>query len=212
MNTTEIKTKGIVKTWPDLWKYAEKQFLAYEKIEGIEDWEEHDFSIDCSEDQMRFKDMLQIRCVEELTEATHALDNEEHFWEEITDAINFFLSAYVMLGKDLSKMPKPTSMVFLGNSDFSFADLTARKKREELYAAFYQIVDAIGDLCNLLKNRPWAQSNYLVSMLDFEKRAKALWIVFWSTIDWLLNGRMEKIFDLFERKYLVNDWRIKTGY
>ena len=211
MNTTEVKVKGIIKSYRDLWKYAKKQFLAYEKIEGIDDWEEHDFSIDCADDQMRFKDMLQIRCIEELTEATHALDNEEHFWEEITDALNFFLSAYCMAGVDLSSMPSPKNCVFATLERFSFAKLLMPSARKTLYAFFYMIVDAIGDLCNLLKNRPWTQSNYLVSMLDFEKRMKELWIDFWGTIDWLSIGE-ERLFELFERKYLVNQFRINSGY
>ena len=107
MNTTEIKIKHKINSFEDLYKYANKQFLEYEKIEGINNWKEYDFSIDCSQDQMKFKDMLQIRCIEELTEATHTLDNEEHFWEEIGDSLNFFLSAYVMLGVDFNKLPSP---------------------------------------------------------------------------------------------------------
>ena len=62
-----------------------------EKIEGIANWKEYSFSIDCAQDQMKFKDMLQIRFIEELTEAS-AAEEYEHFWEEITDALNFFLS------------------------------------------------------------------------------------------------------------------------
>lgn len=211
MNTTEVKTKGLVKSFDDLWKYAKKQFLEYEKIEGIADWEEHDFSIDCADDQMRFKDMLQIRCIEELTEATHALDNEDHFFEEVTDALNFFLSAYCMLGVDLSGMPNPSNCVYANERDFSFGKLSVFGERKELYSSFYMVVDAIGDLCNLLKNRPWAQSNYLVSLRDFDKRLKELWVVFWATVNWL-GLTPDKVFDLFERKYLVNKFRISSGY
>ena len=76
---------------------------------------------------------------------------------------------------------------------------------------FYYIIDAIGDLCNLLKNRPWAQSNYLVSMYDFDERVKKLWIIFWNVIGWLGINK-EQLFEMFERKYLVNVWRIQTGY
>lgn len=216
MNTTEVKVKGIIRSFDDLFFYAKKQFLEYEKLEGIEDWEEHDFSIDCSADQMRFKDMLQIRCVEELTEATHALDNEEHFFEEVTDALNFFLSAYCMLGADLSSFSDPKEI--LGGGPVKAKKLTGFSGPDRslegikgLYAAFYQIVDAIGDLCNLLKNRPWAQSNYLVSMYDFDLRLSKLWGVFWSVMHWL-GLREERIFELFERKYEVNRFRIRSGY
>ena len=83
-----------------------KQFVDYERLEGI-NWEEYDFCIDCADDQARFKDMLQIRFIEELTEASASLDEpDEHFWEEIGDAINFFLSAMCMYGVDFSEMPE----------------------------------------------------------------------------------------------------------
>ena len=205
MNTTEIKLKNIINSFTNLYKYAKKQFLEYEKLEGINDWEEYSFSIDCAQDQMKFKDMLQIRCIEELTEATHALDNDEHFWEEITDSLNFFLSAYCMLGVDFNTLPSARILL-----------IQNRKKDPKITfhncsLLFYKIVDDIGDLCNLLKNRPWAQSNYLVSMYDFDKRLKQLWIDYWIMLA-KLGLTKKKIFELFERKYLVNAWRIKTGY
>ena len=183
-----------------------KQFLEYEKLEGIENWKEYDFSIDCSQDQMKFKDMLQIRCIEELTEATHALDNKEHFFEEVTDALNFFLSAYCMLGVDFKKFKDPEKI--LGQLGYGGATMSYEQK---IKCLFYMIVDDIGDLCNLLKNRPWAQSNYLVSMLDFDIRLNNLWNTFWEVLHELYLTK-EQIFEMFERKYLVNKWRIKTGY
>lgn len=203
MNTLEIKYEHKIKTWEDLFKSAYKQFYEYEKLEG-RDWKNYDFSIDCAEDQMLFKDMLQIRCIEELTEATQAIEELDHFWEEITDAINFFLSAYCMIGwkfdegEELQELlennVKPDPIIY-----------------EECAYYFYTIIEAIGNLCNLLKNRPWAQSNYLVSMVDFNNRLSELWETFWNVI-WWLGLTPERIFELFERKYEVNKWRIKTGY
>lgn len=210
MNTTEIKLKGIIKSFDDLYKYAKKQFVEYEKLEGIEDWEEYDFSIDCSNDQMKFKDILQIRCIEELTEATHALDNEEHFYEEVTDALNFFLSAYCMLGVDFNLFENPEQILRLYKYN-SKINLSDEKEHLWLYQNFYEIINDIGDLCNLLKNRPWAQSNYLVSMYDFDIRSKKLWHTFWHVIG-MMGINKEEVFEMFERKYLVNKWRIKTGY
>lgn len=207
MNTTEIKIKGIIKSFDDLYKYAMKQFLHYEKIEGIENWKEYDFSIDCSQDQMKFKDMLQIRCIEELTEATHTLDNEEHFYEEVTDALNFFLSAYCMLGVDFHSFKNPEQIL----KEYYPLGLKRMIETDSIGYYFYKIVDDIGDLCNLLKNRPWAQSNYLVSMYDFNIRLNKLWETFWFVLARLALSK-EQIFEMFERKYLVNAFRIKTGY
>ena len=205
MNTLEINIKNKIRSWDDLYKCAKKQFLEYEKLEGI-DWKKYDFSIDCAEDQMRFKDMLQIRCIEELTEATDALWNFEsdHFLEEVTDALNFFLSAYCMLGVDFHEFSDPQLKLVDNKRDDEIT-------YDDCAYYFYLIVQDIGNLCNLLKNRPWAQSNYLVSMIDFNERLHSLWDTFWNVI-WWLGLRPEGIFELFERKYEVNKWRIKTGY
>lgn len=202
MNTLEIKFNHKINTWSDFIKTAKQQFINYEKLEG-RNWNKYDFSIDCAEDQMLFKDMLQIRCIEELTEASIAFKNDEkeHFYEEITDALNFLLSGYIMAGLN---MPEKDLKDY-------FPDRLYYLDQLDIPHWFYIIIEDIGNLCNLLKNRPWAQSNYLVSLLDLEDRANKLWNDFWLLLSTLgLNN--EKIYELFERKYEVNKWRIKTGY
>lgn len=204
MNTLEIDYKGKIKNWDDLFRYAYKQFIEYEKLEG-RDWNKYDFSIDCAEDQMLFKDMLQIRCIEELTEATQAFEmgEEEHFMEEVTDAMNFFLSSYCMLGVNFNEFTDLEELLKDNVKQFITYD--------ECAYFFYLIIQDIGNLCNLLKNRPWAQSNYLVSMVDFNERLHKLWGTFWNVM-WWLGLTPQEVFELFERKYEVNKWRIKTGY
>lgn len=206
MNTLEIKCQHKIRSWKDFILFAKKQFINYEKLEG-RNWKKYDFSIDCSEDQMLLKDMLQIRCIEELTEASIAYqeNNYEHFKEEITDALNFFVSACVMCDK-LEKYDCPTlHKISFTKSKFD------EMKYSFLSSNFYIVIEKIGYLCNLLKNRPWAQSNYLVSLLDFDERFLDLWISFWELI-YDLGFTEEEIFECFERKYEVNKWRIKTGY
>lgn len=205
MNTLEIKYNHKINNWSEFYKYANKQFVEYEKLEG-RDWKKYDFSIDCSEDQLLFKDMLQIRCIEELTEASIAFKEgeKEHFFEEITDAINFLVSAYCMADLPWMTYKSNLNEEFIEHR-FDYLD------ELDIHYMFYEVIEKIGYLCNLLKNRPWAQSNYLVSMLDFNERAKDLWETFFSMLK-SLGLSDEKLFELFERKYEVNKWRIKTGY
>lgn len=206
MNTTEVLYNNDIKDFDTLFKMAKDQFEAYEKLEGIENWSEYDFSIDCAEDQMKFKDMLQIRFIEELTEASISLpEPEEHFWEEIGDSLNFFLSAYVMLGVDFNKLPSPEKYLKVG-----------REKRKpmgicEFALSVYPLIEKVGWLCNLLKNRPWAQSNYLVSLQDFNERLEMVWWLFWSFLG-DMDLSKEDVFEMFYRKYKVNEFRISTGY
>ena len=209
MNTNDIKFNGEIKSFDDLFKFAREQFLNYEKIEGINDWEAYDFSIDCSEDQMKFKDMLQIRFIEELTEASIAMDENEptHFWEEITDALNFFLSAYVMLGVDFKKFPNPED--YLYNTKYGFIKMIPSDDIFSLWT--YPVIEAVGYLCNLLKNRPWTESNYLVSMYDFNNRLEYLWEKFWCYLNNFYLSPAD-IFEMFYKKFKVNEVRRDSNY
>ena len=209
MNTTEVSYNNEITSFHDLFKMAKDQFLDYEKIEGIDDWEAYDFSIDCAEDQAKFKDMLQIRFIEELTEASLSIpEPDEHFWEEIGDSLNFFLSAYIMAFGDLEER-------FISPKEILRPKLPyGKEKVKSLYdfsVMAYPVIEKVGALCNLLKNRAWAQSNYLVSLQDFNERADELWLSFWKFMRdlWL---SPEDVFELFYRKYMVNQFRISTGY
>lgn len=204
MNTLEVNLKYHIDSWDSFYKLAKKQFLTYEKLEGIDNWKEYDFSIDCAEDQMKFKDMLQIRFIEELTEASAALKEPDHFFEEISDALNFFLSSYIMLGVDFKKLDNPELYL----KSFYVPHIPYEN---EMSILTYPLVHNVGQLCNLLKNRPWAQSNYLVSLTDFKERLETLWISFWKYLG-SLGLNKEKVFELFERKVIVNEYRMKTGY
>lgn len=210
MNTTEVKTTGLIKSFSDLYDKAKEQFLMYEKLEGISDWKSYDFCIDCPKDQMMFKDMLQIRFIEELTEATVDFKNYEHLKEELTDALNFFLSAYIMLGVDFNKFPDP-STILMKLPPNSESELGRFFDIPDMWSETYRVIERVGYLCNLLKNRPWAQSNYLVSMLDFNERLTDLWVTFWHYLYAWGIGK-ETLFDMFERKLLVNGFRVETGY
>ena len=209
MNTTEVEYNDNIKSFNELWSHAQDQFLEYEELEGIQEWDLYSFSIDCSEDQMKFKDMLQIRFIEELTEASKSMEEpDEHFWEEIGDSLNFFLSAYLMLGLDLNKFDSPELLLYKGTEDHMLMEKPSYK---DFSNDVYPVIEAVGYLCNLLKNRPWAQSNYLVSMLDFNERLEDLWLKFWK---FLGNMKLQPkdVFELFWRKYQVNKFRIETGY
>lgn len=206
MNTIDIKYNDEIQSFKELYELAREQFVRYEQVEGV-DWNTYDFSIDCAEDQAKFKDMLQIRFIEELTEASVSLDeHEEHFWEEIGDALNFFLSAYTMLGVDFEK---------LDTNPYYYLDTRTPKHKpktlQEYSVMVYPVIEKVGYLCNLLKNRPWAQSNYLVSLTDLDIRINELWTEFWKFLGELYLSS-EDVYEMFYKKYMVNKHRIETGY
>lgn len=210
MNTLDVKVRIKINSFEELYEQAKKQFLNFEVIEGVLDkptqkaWDEYNFSIDCPSDQLKFKDMLQIRFIEELTEASADTQNQDHFFEEIIDSVNFFLSAYIMLGVDLNKFHHPEDFL----KEKSNLKIPVDK---DLAFWHYSLVHLTGHLCNLLKNRPWSQSNYLVSMIDFNERLEELWDRFWNYLGYLGMSK-ENIFDLFAKKFSVNKFRIESKY
>lgn len=210
MNTAEVVVPEELKVhnFEDLWRLAERQFLEFEVIEGNikeptrEAWKKFDFSIDCPQDQALFKDIC-YRVIEELTEAEGAylVREEDHFFEEIIDSFNFLISSYLML--------------HLGEDDFKARDLPLPKSGQKIVKNpadyCWPIVYRIGSLCNLLKNRPWSQTNYLVSLKDFKEREEEVWAFFlWFLGD--LGITPEVLFDEFSRKLAVNLYRIETSY
>lgn len=208
MNTRDI----VVKLPADVdleWIYAQhkKMFYKFMELEGIPDWKAYNFSIDTAADQSIFKDVLQIRFIEELTEATTAGTVLDHFEEEIIDSFNFFLSSLVALDKELSDFP-------------AWKDRRRNKlklwwilrfRRNKLDAETYKVIEKVGLLTNLLKSRPWAQNQLLVDSLLFQRRLTDLWNQFNHYINWL-GIDLATLYKLWYQKSEINYFRLKTGY
>ena len=159
-----------------------------------------DFDINTYVDQQIFKDYLQIRFTEELTEALTDTKNYTHFKEEMTDAFNFILSSYIISDyEDYLTWEEDL------NENFDIKDLPLLKEK------FWDIVQKVGDVCNLLKNRPWRMSQYLVDLYVFEKRYKELWQEFNALCNFL-NISQEEVFKYWSLKFQVNEFRLNTRY
>lgn len=158
----------------------------------------NDFDINIYKDQQIFKDFLQIRFIEELTEATEDIQNKDHFAEELIDAFNFLIASYIIYGYSSKQL----------NMDYSIIDLDSEDK---IKLALYDIIQVVGNTCNCLKNRPWRKSQYLVDLYVFEKRYDNIWNKFYSFIRSL--GFDEKyIYEQWSLKYQVNLFRLNTNY
>lgn len=208
MNTRDI----IVKLPKDVnlfWIYNQhkKMFYKFMELEGISNWKEYNFSIDTAADQTIFKDVLQIRFIEELTEATTSGCIIDHFEEEIIDSFNFLLSGLVALDMKLEDLPEwkdrkrnKLKLWFI-----------LKYRRNKLNAETYKVVEKVGLLTNLLKSRPWAQNQLLVDSMMFNKRLVDLWVQFNEYINWL-GIDLDTLYKLWYQKSEINYFRLKTGY
>lgn len=208
MNTRDIEVK-LPKDVDLHWIYNQhkKMFYKFMELEGISNWKEYNFSIDTAADQSIFKDVLQIRFIEELTEATTAGTVLDHFEEEIIDSFNFLLSSLVALDKKLEDLP-------------AWKDRKCNKlklwwilrfRRNKLNSETYKVVEKVGLLTNLLKSRPWAQNQLLVDSLLFNRRLNDLWVQFNHYINWL-GIDLATLYRLWYQKSQINYFRLKTGY
>lgn len=200
MNTEDFKPLKIPKKpLEHIFKKQKEILHEFMLLEGI-DLKTYNFDINCLEDQQLLKDFLQIRFIEELTEASVDMDNRNHFEEEIIDAFNFLVEAYILYGysyKDLKSWV-----------DFDFEHSQNSNNNVHM---LYSVVEKVGKTCNLLKNRPWKQSQYLVDLYLFEENLKKIW-AFFNKLCSYFNISLDKLFEVWSLKYQVNKFRIRTRY
>jgi hypothetical protein len=151
------------------------------------------FDIDTYEDQEIFKRYC-WRITEELMEALEDRKNENHFREELIDGFNFLIELYLLYGWDLKNLP-------------SSIQLSSCSVDEKVLKVVYQL----GVTANLLRNRQWRRSQYLVDLYIFEARFKKIWENYLN-IFYALGMSMEEVCDLWSLKYQVNLFRINSNY
>lgn len=208
MNTRDIEVKlpeNVDLHW--IYQQHKKMFYKFMELEGIPNWHEYNFSIDTAADQSIFKDVLQIRFIEELTEATTAGTVIDHFEEEIIDSFNFLLSSLVALDKELDDFPKWKDCKY---SKFKMWFIL-KFRRNKLNSETYKVIEKVGLLTNLLKSRPWAQNQLLVDSYLFNERLIDLWKQFNHYINWL-HIDLHTLYRLWYQKSQINYFRLKTGY
>lgn len=152
------------------------------------------FDLDTFEDQEIFKKYC-WRITEELMEALEDRNNVNHFREELIDGFNFLIELYLLYGwnfSDMTPINEPPT--------YSTIDVQVMK-----------VVYQLGVTANLLKNRQWRQSQYLVDIFLFEPRLKEIWNQYMQIFAILKMG-YEDIQKLWSLKYQVNLFRINSNY
>lgn len=204
-NFKPMKYKGD-DSWKFMFKAQEEIFHKYMEREKV-DSRNLDFDINCYDDQKLIKDFLQIRFVEELNEATLDTDHYDHFEEEMIDALNFLMEAYIIYGW---KYGKELPIWIDCEAELETKDIPWFKG-EQFMAWFYQVIEKVGAACNLLKNRPWKHSQYLVDLELFEPLFRQIWEEF-NTLCIRLDLSKQRLFEVWSQKYQVNKYRIETKY
>lgn len=155
-----------------------------------------EFDIDTFEDQETFKKYC-WRITEELMEALECIDDHIHLREELIDGLNFLMELYILCGVDINLLEFPPKNI-----------MHSSKPLED---RILHVIYGLGMAANVLKNRQWRQSQYLVDMYVFEPRVMRLWAHYFQIFYCLgMNGKDIKA--LWSLKYQVNLFRIKSNY
>lgn len=176
-----------------------------------------EFDIDIPEDQMLLKDFLLTRVVEEITEASIALnkDHYEHFKEEIVDVFNFLIEAAILL----NKIKEPIEALNRYNYTCperpdAFLEIQNNLKYSyirNIRSKMFDLIEAIGDFTNKLKLRPWRESQYPVDILSLNECYKSIWNSFIILLEYG-HISLEDLLKVWSRKYQVNKFRIESNY
>lgn len=183
-----------------------------------------EFDIDIYEDQMLLKEFLLERTVEEITEAYTAfkVQHYEHYLEEIVDVFNFLIETHILLENVVVNDQVCLDNIYnsfklyekhIELPDYLYNDFCPPEtERQKLIKSdLFNIIQHIGELTNLLKQRPWRESQYPVDLLTFKNRWKELLQIFFDTLIHQGIG-FDILSNVWSKKYQVNKFRIESNY
>lgn len=196
MNTEDYKPLSPLPQWYDIFAMQEELKYKYEP-EARELFQ--NFDLDYYEDQELFKKYC-WRITEEISEAVEATTispSKEHVEEELIDALNFTIELMLLSRQPLDMLTY--------NPDLKVRALGSPSRIAG------EVITSLGLVANLLKNRQWRRSQYLVDMYIFEKRFRDFAQLFY-TILLIVFKSDEHIREVWSLKYQVNLFRIETNY
>jgi len=90
-------------------------------------------------------------------------------------------------------------------------NLHTKEGQEQIRKIVFAMTEEIYEFCNILKNKSWTKEDYPV---DEEHAMEELCDVFafWIQLLLLLNFDEKKFRELYIRKEIVNDFRLRTKY
>jgi len=159
--------------------------------------------------QAKIKDFA-WRITEEIGEALEALakEEDEHFKEELSDALHFLVEMSILVGY------KPTHTLEELFKTAMYNNANPESEVEQLNEVYYRtgiLVQELGKAMNCLKNKPWKTSQMITDVTYFNLCMAKTWEVFIDLCD--VGGLgADSLYDLYFRKNKVNQFRQRSGY
>lgn len=202
-----------------------KKYHLIEKKNGLIITEDVPVNLNDPKGQARLKDFA-WRITEELGEALEALDKhpniEDHYNEEIADALHFLTEFTILAGLGPEDLVENLRCNDPKNYLVTLYNCARKKVLEDPYVVIYRsydnltyltghIIEKLAMTCNTLKQKPWKQTHMLTDIKLFKWCLKFTWIAF---IELCIAADIdkEKLFELYLGKNKVNKFRIRSKY
>jgi len=112
-------------------------------------------------------------------------------------------------GKD--KLEVLFQLVSEQNSTWSIKDLNTKEGQRYWKEILFCLTEELYEAANVLKNRPWVQTEYTVDYNHlYDELADSIW--FFIALLQASGLDAEKTFEIFLRKWKVNNFRRESGY
>jgi hypothetical protein len=190
MNITDIETNQLSIT--DIPGIINRQ---KELLEGYKTFDPavRDFDIESKEGQKQFKHLL-WRILEELSEFKMAAE-VEHQNEELIDSLHFSLELLLIMG--------------YGESEIETAFESGIMLNDSKQIELIDVMCDFGFAGNFLKNKDWKRTDMET---DLSELKKWLLMCFQYHVNFIWRSMGELIYEIYDRKSLVNLFRIRSNY
>jgi phosphoribosyl-ATP pyrophosphohydrolase len=202
MNVTDVQAANVV--GDKLQAIFDRQMellLKYREIEGMP-YGVPPLPLDTALGQKWVRDFM-WRVTEELAEAYECRNAQDHFVEEISDAIHFLVELFILSGIDRKDIP--------GTLEDQFRSVSVASGvghyREKVWEFIYQL----GISANVLRNKAWKQTQVPTDLPYFRKLLLESWMKF---IHCCSHTGMdaESFTEIYFKKSEVNKFRIRSYY
>lgn len=163
------------------------------------------------------------RITEEVGEALDAKGfDENHFVEELIDALHFLTELTITAGYDTDfiveglstnkDLPDKLSRWIHARRpriDYRNSDEITVKNEYNMYQDFMM---NLGMMANCLKNKPWKQSHMKTDKAEFEKWLKRVWLTMGDLLFFDGDLMPDEVVDIYLKKSQVNQFRQRSNY
>lgn len=206
MNITHATTEEVIgESLQAIFQRQRELMEKYHDIElrsGLLQTEDCPVNLDDKRGQARIKD-FSWRITEEIGEALDALYEEGgesgliHFSEELIDGLHFLTEMTILTGID--------------TSNWTLNGFIEKSTREPLTELISRFIQALGMMCNCLKNKPWKQTMMKTNKENFYNHLIRVWEVYISILT-SQGFTEEDICNIYLKKSQVNQFRQRSNY